>query len=190
MSSTSRRSIFRALRSLLCAALLAAAWSCAPRASYRADYPLTGQEFESRDSNFRGRVPSGWMLATGRENDSLAPSLAALLIKEDYSATLSFREIRLDGMTLSLVRKEGLPALARATQSFHGAVNPAPEIEAYELHGLKVCGYETGGVLKERVCVFGARGGWYECTVKATKPAAEAGSLFVVQQSVLASLAF
>jgi len=166
-------------------------WGCSSRVSYRTDYPLTGQNFFSRDHNFSGRVPQGWMIATDRENDSVAPSLVALMIKDDYSATLSFRELLLDRLTSSQVDKEGLPILARITPSLQNQTGNSANVEMYNFHGQQFCGYELSP--DKRIVFFRVKGHCYECVVKPEGNAgvgAHAESLFNVQQTVMTSLSF
>ncbi len=88
-------------------AFLAAA--CASSLPYSADYPLTDATLTSRDGVLTGRIPLGWFSST---EDSLAEALTAWLIKEDYSAILIVKEIRLDDLASRRVRKEGLRLLA------------------------------------------------------------------------------
>ena len=93
--------------------------SCAATLPYAIDYPLTDQYFHSRDNIFYGRVPTGWFSAT---DDTLGESLTVWLLKEDFSATITVREIKLDSLSRKQVDNEGLALLASMSRAFKNIV--------------------------------------------------------------------
>lgn len=180
----------RNLAAVLLAFILA---SCAASLPYAIDYPLTRESFRSRDGVLSARVPEGWFSTT---SDTLAPSLVAWLIRDDFAATLAVRELKLDRLAASRVEKEGmrLLALISAGMQQEGAKASSPEFREFELRGTKFCGYETGGgIVRKRVVVFSARGKFYECEaqpVKGTWTSADVARVFTAQQTLLWSMTF
>ena len=165
--------------------------SCAASVPYATDYPLTDQIFQSRDGMFSGKIPRGWFSST---DDSLGSALNALLIKEDFSATLTLKELKLDRTAAEQVRKQGLPLLARLGSLFRHdiALNGELKTTEFELKGKKFCSYEQSSRERAgRVIVFVSKGKYYECEVKPAKgqwSAEEMKRMFTMQQTVLASL--
>ncbi len=165
--------------------------SCAPSLPYAVDYPMTQTLFHSRDSSISGRVPAGWFSST---EDSIAPALAAWLIREDYTATLALRELRLDRLAEDRVRHEGLRLLAGLNASLERQTTSMRDIVEYKMGGTAYCGYEfEAGESPGRVVVFAAKNRYYACTAKRVKGPWTKGDvigLFRAQQSVLSSLSF
>jgi hypothetical protein len=168
--------------------------SCATSSlPYTADYPLTDQLFHSRDRMFSGKIPRGWFSST---DDSLGSAVNALLIKEDYSATLTMKEIKLDHLASERVQNEGLKFLARLSTLFKQERGPDTELimTEFELRGKSYCGYERMlGEITTRVVVFTTKGKYYECEIQLMKKrwsGEETKQMFTLQQTVLASLAF
>jgi len=175
----------------LLVALIAA--SCARPLQYMTDFPLSGSSFVSRDGSFSGGIPRGWFSSS---DDTLAPSLVAWLIREDFSATITVREIKLDRLTVQRVGKEGMKLLAQISAGLQDESPPGSALEPneFELRGNKFCGYEFNSAKgRKRVVVFSAKGKYYESeaySVKGTPPQEEFSRLFTAQQTVLSSLNF
>jgi hypothetical protein len=173
---------------LLLAVLLA---SCAASVPYSTEYPLTTALFRSRDSAFSGRIPDGWFSST---EDTIAPALAAWLIREDYGATLTVRELRLDRLSQSRVNNDGLTLLANLNAAFEHHTAVMREVREYKIEGKQFCGYEYGpSESPGRVVVFAAGAKYYSCTaqrVKGTWSKADFTALFSAQESVLRSLSW
>lgn len=167
--------------------------SCAASIPYSSDYPLTQESFRSRDGILNGRVPQGWFSST---DDTLGSALTAWFIRDDLSASLSLKELKLDRLTSQRVTSEGLKLLAHLSALFHVTQNAIPEIkpEEFEMQGKKYCAYECGlDRDKCRIVVFAAGGKYYECearAVKGTWSTNDFNSIFSVQQTLLASLSF
>ena len=169
--------------------------SCAARLPYSYDYPLTNQTFFSRDGSFYGLVPQGWFASTG---DTLAPALAAWLVKEDFSASLTLRELQLDQLSSKRVEKEGLELLANISIELHRGDSPMTELvippKEYTMHDRKFCGYEVhNGDRQNRIVVFSARGKYYESEaiqLKGQWQWEDAMKLFMAQQAFLYSIVY
>jgi len=168
-------------------------WSCAATLPYATDYPLSGELFHSNDGVLTGSVPRGWFAST---DDSVDASLSAWLIKQDFSAVLLIRELSLDRETIRNVDKEGITYLATTSAGLHitAAREPVIDLQEFELHRVRFCGYEVpGSAGRIRVVVFEVRGKYYECEARPVKGAwsgDELKRMFTAQQSVLASLTY
>jgi hypothetical protein len=164
--------------------------SCGPSLEYRDNAPLTQGLFHSRDGVLTGKIPQGWFSST---EDTLAPALTVWLIKEDFSAAMAVRELKLDKTSAERVRSEGLKLLAMISSGLHEeGMQPGSEPREFELRGKKFCGYELSGS-SSRIVVFAVAGRYYECQTAGLNrrwSRDEAHSAYNVQQSVLASLAF
>lgn len=165
--------------------------ACASSLPYPPDYPLTESTFRSRDGVFTGRIPLGWFSST---EDSLATALTAWLIRDDLSAILAVKEIKLDRLAASRVRKEGLELLAHLHALTEGTPHFPNETRKFELHGRKYSSYEfSEGENRSRVVVFTAKGRFYACTARTVKgnwSSDEAEKMFRAQQTLLASLTY
>jgi hypothetical protein len=165
--------------------------ACAVHYPYVSDYPLTPEIFRTRDGNLTGHVPQGWFCST---DDTLAPALAAWLIKDDFSAALSIRELKLDALTIKCVQEEGLPLLASISYGMNGDGSSIRDnqLQKFSYGTKQYAGYEIGsGTQTKRIIVFSAHGKYYECEIRVTSGTwtpQEMNRLFTIQQSVLASL--
>ncbi len=167
--------------------------SCASTSPYAADYPLSREQFTSRDGILRGVVPQGWFSSSG---DSLAPALMVWLLRDDFSAAVSVRELNVDRATASRIEDGGLKLLARISAGLHAGVPPGADIDPkeFDLGGKKFCGYEISGErARTRVVVFAARGRFFECEARPLTggwSAEDLSRIFSVQQTVLSTLSY
>ena len=167
--------------------------SCAAIIPYASNSPMTNELFRSHDGMLGGRVPQGWFTST---EDTLAPALAVWLIREDFSAALTMKELKLNPLTIQQVKKEGLELLARLSSRFQAENISGQTItpQEFEIRGKKYCSYEIGaGSERRRIVVFAAGGKYYECearTMKGIWSATELTYLFITQQTVLSSLTY
>ena len=165
--------------------------SCAASLTYSTDYPLTEETFRTRDGMLSGRIPVGWFSST---EDSIAPALTAWLIKEDFSATLMMKELKLDALSTEQVKKQGLKLLAYLASGLEEEHSSGEAIEPkeFEMHGRKFCSYETRvGENRKRSVVFAARGKFYDCEASVAKGRwsdEEIKKMFTAQQTLLSSL--
>lgn len=98
----------RFLSPLLAAAALLLA-GCAP--TREASAPVRSPSYAvARDGGFAYRIPPGWFDASA---DSQAQGHAALLIRNDYRATIAVDEVHLDDAARSELRRNGLVVVAR-----------------------------------------------------------------------------
>jgi hypothetical protein len=181
-----RRQFFSIILSLIFA-------SCAATLPYATDFPLTQELFHSRDGVLTGKVPQGWFSST---DDTLAPALILWLIREDFSAALTVREIKLDLLSSQHIEKEGLEPLALMSAGLHDENLPTKGIETQEfkINKNKFCSYEIGsGISRKRFVVFVTNGKYYECEAQPLKgiwTGTDLARLFTTQQTVLSSLSF
>lgn len=167
--------------------------SCAATSPYAVDYPLSKEAFRSRDGLFSGWIPQGWFSST---DDSLAPALAVWLLRDDFAAGVSVKELHIDPSTASRIDQGGLKLLALASAGLHPDIpaTPAVEPKEFDLKGRTFCGYEYSGEGKlGRVVVFTARGRYFECEARPLKgrwTPADAARLYSVQQTMLSGLTF
>ena len=165
--------------------------SCAASVPYSTEYPLTTSVFRSRDGAFSGRIPTGWFSST---EDTLAPALTAWLIREDYTATLTIRQLHLDRLSETRVKDDGLTLLASLNAAFDVHTAKMREVKEYKIEGRKFCGYEFGPTESPgRAVVFAAGSKYYSCTaqrVKGNWSKADYNMLFSAQESVLRSLSW
>jgi hypothetical protein len=152
---------------------------------------MTQELFRSRDAFLSGRIPAGWFSST---EDSLAPALTAWLVKDDYSATLAIKELRLDRMSEERVRHDGLKLLANLNAALERHRSQMREIREYRIDGRSYCGYEYDAAeAPGRVVVFSAREKYYACTARREKgnwSKEEYTALFRAQQAMLSSLMY
>ena len=165
--------------------------SCASTVPYASDYPLSAELFRTREGGLTGRVPRGW---SSQARDTLAPALAAWLLRDDAAASLAFRELKLDAVSARAVEDEGPAFLARLSAGMLPGGAGGAERRVFEIGGRKFCAYETGeGGSRRRIVVFGSAGKFYECEARAVKgrwSADDFAKLFSAQQSMLATLSF
>jgi len=168
-------------------------WGCAAHLTYINDYPMSSATFSTHDGLMRGLIPDGWFIS---REDTLVPTLDAWLVKNDFSASISLRELSVDPATSRKIREDGLEFLAKLSMKFHDT----PEARAvlftqpnvFELKGNKYCEYEIRNLeVHPRIIVFSAGEKYFECEARAAKSGwsePELHQLFRAQQSVLASL--
>ncbi len=103
--------------------------------------------FSSRDAQLRFRMPEGWLNAT---NDSSSATAIVWIIRSDYGATISVRDVGIDGETRREINRSGLKRIADLTLALVSnergvSVTDPPRTEA--LGGETTCrySYTTGG---------------------------------------------
>lgn len=98
--------------------------------------------FSSRDGRLRYRTPDGWLDAT--REASLSNNLV-WLVRNDYAATLSVREVVLDAETRHEVNRAGLGRVAELTLALvsgQEGLTVVTQPWLSTLYGTKVCVYE------------------------------------------------
>lgn len=129
----------RVLPSLLAAAFLSLA-GCAPTRETTEPAPPSAYVV-ARDGGFSYRVPRGWFDASA---DSQARGHAALLVRNDYGATIAVDEVLLDDAAHSELRRNGLVPVARllvSLSSWDGDAILTVAPHAITLAGREACRY-------------------------------------------------
>lgn len=196
---------FRGLLPALLALLLAAC-SSAPDTDageegpsfyrYAANAEMSDAYVSSSDGALRVLTPHGWRKAVDRQQ---APAIVLWLLREDYSASISFLPMQMDpGLYLTL-KKDGIEAVAKVSLSLKqrtadDSVRVVQPVEQFRVGGRVCAAYEyrlgsTAPLI--RVVVFDSGSRFVECALYPASPEitpAENRRLFEVQQSVLASM--
>ncbi len=167
-----------------------------PKYRYVASAELTKDYVAAKDNSIRVLRPDGWKKTSDPKN---APGIVLWMVREDYSASLSFTPMKMDPALYQTLKNEGLEAVAKVSLSLKeriadDSVTVTQPVELFKVGGRICAGYEyrvgaTDPVI--RVVVFDAGSRFMECalypaTVSVTP--AENRRLFEVQQTVLASL--
>lgn len=157
---------------------------------YFSDYPLTSGKVSSQSGAISVLLPKGWFIA--EDNEFRINEI--WLIKEDYSASISFIPINVDSSTANQLVIGGLPELKRLNFAFRKAkVGNAPlsflNEEFFQVNHTKFLAYEyTGqGNSKIRVVLFKFKDKFYECTASSSN-SQNSEELFNVQNTILATI--
>jgi hypothetical protein len=177
--------------SLLCAALLLHTQGCGP--SREASAPtLSASYITSKDSGFSYRIPSGWFDASA---DSQARGHAALLVRNDYRATIAIDEVRLDAAARLELRRNGLVLVAQLLLSLTSWEQNA--VLAIAPHLLRVgdrnaCRYRTisgnGGDMADVTLVEGREKLYTVRILMSGKSAQDEKALQLVQEHFLGTV--
>jgi hypothetical protein len=176
---------------LLWAALLLYTQGCAP--TREANGPTLSPSYRtSKDGGFSYRLPSGWFDASA---DSQARGHSALLIRNDYRATIAIDEVRLDDAARSEMRRNGLLPVAQLLLSLtsweqHAVLAIAPHL--IRLGDRPACRYRTvsgsTGDMAD-VTVVEGRAKLYTIRILISgKSADDENALQLVQESFLGSV--
>lgn len=165
--------------------------SCASDVTYRANAPLSGEEFVAKDELFSGSIPRGWFAASP---DGMTSGFSAWLVNDEFSASIIFKELQLNDLAGQRVRNGGLKFLA--TLSYATRVQSEEQrrvdVREFSLGSKKFCSYELPEAgSSRRVVVFILNGRCFESEAVTTRGrwSSEALSkLFTAQQTVLSSL--
>ena len=130
--------------------LMAACASTPPASLFRFEPNL----LESRNGRLRFKIPEGWLNAT---NDSATAASIIWLVRSDYAATLSVREVGVDTETRREIERSGLVRLADLTlalASSEQGVTVLHQPELASVHGNNICRYAyVAGNSSDRVQV-------------------------------------
>jgi hypothetical protein len=157
------------------------------------NYPMGPLTFTLRGTSLHGSIPAGWFAPV---TDSLTPALAAWLVNDDYSASISLREISLDATARRRITNEGMPLLVMLSMAFRGETGTeghAPERSAFTMNGNQYGSYETAAAgIRSHIIVFSRGGKYYECEARQHRAGlteTDMVQLRRVQAAVLFSLA-
>ncbi len=182
--SSKKLSLFLAL---LLAALLWPGCGAPPPAPSR----LSASYNISRDGYLHYRIPIGWYDVTA---DSQSHGNAIWLLRNDYAATITVNEIRIDESARGEIAQQGLSTLARLTMFLSsqdkGALLQKPP-EDFMLNDRRCCSYElvmpkNGDIL--RTVLYDVGGKVYAVAALRTGGAKDASELMDVQMSFLEGL--
>ena len=175
---------------LLSASVLPLACASFP---YPSDYPLSSEYYTSRDGFLHYRVPSSWFDATRDSQDS---SDFIWLVRKDYAATISVREVKVDATARQQISHEDLEKLAYLTMSLTANDKFTIQLRSpktFTIGSTAFCGYELVNVPSMdtlRVVLVDTGTKAYEVTalVAAGNERVSALEVFSVQQAFLGSL--
>lgn len=163
---------------------------------YGATAALTQDVVSTADGSLRVLRPEGWIRTSDPKN---APSILLWLVREDYSASLSFSQIKMDPVLYQTLKNEDISAVAKVSlslkeRSAEDSVTVVQQVERFKVGGRICAAYEYRIAAAEpviRVVVFNTGSRFMECALypaAVTVTPAENRQLFEVQQSVLASM--
>ena len=163
---------------------------------YGASAALTQDVASTADGSLRVLRPEGWIRTSDPKN---APSILLWLVREDYSASLSFSQIKMDPALYQTLKNEDISAVAKVSlslkeRSAEDSVTVVQQVERFKVGGRICAAYEYRIAAAEpviRVVVFNTGSRFMECALypaAVTVTPAENRQLFEVQQSVLASM--
>lgn len=167
-----------------------------PKYRYAASADMTKDVVSTPDGTLRVLRPEGWQRTSDPKN---APAILLWLVREDYSASLSFTQIKMDPALYQTLKGEGIAAVAKVSLSLkernaEDSVTVVQPVELFKVGGRVCAAYEYRIAAAEpviRVAVFDTGSRFMECALypaSVTVTPAENRRLFEVQQSVLASL--
>lgn len=164
--------------------------SAAVTSIYKFDYPMTPERAESLSGNFSAAVPQGWFTAV--DNECNCRDL--WIVRDDYSASISFSVIYMDSLTRAQISGNELEGIADISRDFKRIkfgknFKEYGDPENFEIDSLKCSAYKylDENNLPVRVVVFGIKEIYFECSANSTREIS-AAELFTVQNSVIASL--
>ena len=140
--------------------------------------------------------PKGWKETVDQKN---APNIVLWMVREDYTASISFIPVKMDPGLYNTLRKDGVAAVTKVSLGLKkdqakGAVTILQPPERFMLKNREYGAYEysiDSGRTSIRVVVFDTGRQFMECDMLPATPditPAENRRLFETQQSVLASM--
>lgn len=164
--------------------------SSADKSIYDFDYPLTAEQAHSSSAVITVSVPGGWFSAL--DNDCNCRDL--WLVKNDYTASISFSVINPDSLTRTGIAKDELAGIAELSRDFkrikYGEkFREYGSPESFSVNSIKFYSYQYYAAegLPARVVVFKFNDRYFECS--ANYSSEDSGKeLFAVQNSVLLSI--
>ncbi|MCB2204905.1 hypothetical protein KQI65_09145 [bacterium] len=167
-----------------------------PKYRYAASAELSKDYVSSEDGSLRVLRPEGWSKTSDAKN---APSILLWLVRDDYSASISFTPLQMDPALYQTLKKDGIEAVAKVSLSLkernaEDSVTVVQPVELFKVGDRISAAYEyrVGAAQPVvRVVVFDSGSRYLECTLypaTVSVTPAENRRLFEVQQTVLASL--
>jgi hypothetical protein len=158
---------------------------------YSFDYPLTNETAKSKTSKLSVKMPSGWYTADDNENNFIE----LWLVKNDYSATLSFIPLNMDQETLKEdTGKSELETAISTSKTFKKAKYSSTlkaitneEIFTIDTNQYGAYEYTDSQNRLVRVVVLKYNNRYYELTALPVKNQ-DAQELYKIQNSILSTL--
>ena len=168
--------------------------SCSGSVSlYEFDYHLTPETIKAESNQISARIPKGWFSAEDNEENKID----LWLIKDDYSATISFIPVIFNDVEKERYSKSNLSGVveySKLSQKLAHTVNYIDLLRAehFEIGDLKINTYQFAGrnAVNYRVAVFKWGNRFYECTaaVKPPQSPEKLNEIFSAQNAVLKSI--
>jgi hypothetical protein len=163
---------------------------------YAASAAMTKDIVSTPDGTLRVLRPEGW---TRTSDPKHAPSILLWLVREDYSASLSFSHIKMDPALYQTLKREDIAAVAKVSlslkeRSAEDSVSVVQPVERFKVGGRICAAYEYRIAAAEpviRVVVFDTGSRFMECALypaSVTVTPDENRRLFEIQQTVFASM--
>ena len=195
------RQMKRYLTNIVLVLLMVSAWACSSsrESIYKSDFPLMNEYANSTNEELSVKIPEGWLAVDENKNHSID----LWLVKEDFSATISFTPIHVDDSTYDEIKssesENDLSLALDYSKTFRKAVlgdkfKPVLKDEYFELDNRPFAAYQftDSNSLPARVVVFRYGRFYYEVSANfSDKKAAGSFSseeLFRVQNSILSTL--
>lgn len=187
----------RTLLKYIGAGILVFICSCTPskKLLYSTDYPLSDDIAHSYSSSLTMKIPEGWFTA----EDNECKCIDLWLIKNGFSASLNLMPLKYDSLLIKNINGNELQVLFNYSKELKkSTLNEkfiqTKEDDFFEINGTQFAGYEYQGDegIPIRVVVFKYRNKYFEFSAvpsqKISRQAINPEELFMVQQSVLASI--
>jgi hypothetical protein len=139
--------------------------------------------FSARSGSLRYRLPDGWLNST---NDAPSPDVLIWLVRADFAAMLSVREVMIDEETRSEITRSGLERLGDLTLSLPSSSKGISVVQRPTLStvaGLKACRYdyaETGSGDRVHIMLMDTGKKVYEVSTRMTSKVSEEATKEIV----------
>ncbi len=184
----------KTLKLITASSILIFLFACSGSSSlYESDYPLTADISRAENESLTVNIPKGWFSA----EDNKENKLDLWLIKDDYSATISFIPINLDSQTegrygtISLNTIVEYSKLSQKLAHMNSFIDLMKN-ESFEMNYMQFRAYQFAGTNANsyRVVVFQLGDKYFECTaaVKPPQSPEKLKEIFSVQNAVLKSI--
>lgn len=168
--------------------------SCTGTSSlYNDDYPLTTDAVKSKPGNIAVNIPKDWFSA----DDNKENKIDLWLIKDDYTATISFIPVNVeenDGTRFANSSLDKIKEYSKLSQKLAHLNNYIDMLkdETFELNKTKISTYQFAGKdgVAYRCALFKIGDQYYECTAAAKPPHSKEklNEIFSAQNAVLKSI--
>lgn len=141
---------------------------CVSSYHYKYNHPLSSEFVTSKDGKLIAFIPKGWFAPN---DSSQISNYIFLLIKNDYSCSITLEKIFIDGKSRTLIEQKGLELLAQISLELRKETSKdfvlSRKPEFFQMNNKNYCAYEYYSdwtSKKIRVIVFELNGDYYECS--------------------------